>query len=152
MHPLVQYFSNVPAPVFRGRLLAFEKAFAQTQELVSREFFPTFHMFGDGTYVRYFYMPKGSAAFGKIHKHEHIGMFMHGKMLSITEHGVDILEGLQTFVVPPGTKRFVYAYEDSLYATVHKTNSRDLEEIEKDIMTNDYESVGLDVIEQEALV
>lgn len=153
MSALVQYFSNLPAPVFRGRLLEFERTMAEIHKdtLAPREFFPVYHTFGEGVYIRRFCMQKGSWAFGKVHRHEHVAMVLKGKILSVSDTGIELLQAPMLFVVPAGTKRFVYAYEDSEYTVIQHTHERDLEKIEQELMADDYESLGLEVQKQEAL-
>jgi len=103
--------------------------------------FPLEHTFADGIYVRQMTMNKDSLVVGAIHNHLHVWFLMSGHITVVTEG-----EGLE-YTAPcyvlstPGTKRVIYANEDSVFVNVHKnpTNSKDIEELEKDIVSATFE-------------
>jgi hypothetical protein len=54
-----------------------------------------------------------------------------------------------TFVSQPGTKRVVYALKDTVWTTVHVTESTDLDEIEAEIIAPSFEALtALEHIEE----
>jgi hypothetical protein len=55
-----------------------------------------------------------------------------------TEFGSLQLDAPCTFVSEAGTKRAVYALEDTIWTTIHVTNETDLEKIEDYVIAKDY--------------
>lgn len=98
------------------------------------------HTFAPGTYARQMFIPKGTLIIGKIHKHAHINIISFGEVLVLTEEqGTNHLVGPLTFTSTPLTKRLVYAIEDTLWTTIHLTNTTDLAEIEAEIILPNYD-------------
>ena len=103
--------------------------------------FPLKHTFGDGTYARQMSMNKGSWCIGKIHKQDHMWFLLEGKITVVTDgDAVDHIAPCYT-EASSGAKRVIYAWEDSIFVTIHKNpkNLRDIDEIEKYIVTETYE-------------
>ena len=100
---------------------------------------PLIHAFAPGAYGRQIFIPKETLVVGKIHKHAHLNFLMKGKVLVATEEGPKTYEAPLMMVSKAGTKRVVYTYEDTIWATVHLTNETDLEKIEEEIIAKDYE-------------
>lgn len=91
------------------------------------------HHFAPGVYGRTMIIPKGMVVVGKIHKHAHLNVITRGVIKVVTEFGEDTYTGPKTFVSKPGTKRAVYAIEETEWITIHAnpdnlTNIRELEE------------------------
>lgn len=104
---------------------------------------PLKHVFAPGgdckhVYAREILLPAGLTIVGKIHKHAHLNMLMKGRVSVFTEKGREDFTGPLTMVSQAGTKRAVYAHEDTIWVTVHLTNSTDLEEIEAEIIAKDF--------------
>jgi quercetin dioxygenase-like cupin family protein len=95
------------------------------------------HDFADQLYIRRMDMVAGSVVVGAIHNHKHVWFLLTGK-LSIYSNGK-----LEDYVAPcyvvsePGTKRLIYAHEQSIFVNVHKnpSNTENLEELEKEIVS-----------------
>lgn len=101
---------------------------------------PLTHSFAPGVYVRQIEIPAGTLVVGKIHKHEHPNFLMKGRVSVLTESGgVEELVAPLQMISPAGTKRIVYAHEDTVWTTIHVTDSTDLEEIEDHVIAKDYE-------------
>jgi len=95
------------------------------------------HTFHDGNYAREMLLPKGMLIVGKVHKHAHINIVSRGLCIVWTTEGrkeIDATIRPLTFISEPGTKRVVFALEDTYWTTLHMTNHTDLAEIEKDII------------------
>ena len=126
----------------REKIVAFEKLLDTHPEAKHGDCFPLKHDFADEMYVRTIFLPKGSLLTGKIHKHSHPNFLMTGKVEVVTEHG-----GIETLTAPiamiskAGTKRAVYAIEDSVWITVHSntTNTQDLAEIEEEVIARNFD-------------
>ena len=103
--------------------------------------FPLEHTFADGIYVRQMTMDKESLVVGAIHNHLHVWFLLSGHITVATEE-----ESLE-YVAPcyvlatPGTKRVIYANENSVFVNVHKnpTNCKDIEKLEQEIVSATFE-------------
>jgi hypothetical protein len=99
------------------------------------------HYFAPGIYAREMWMPAGYLITGKIHMTEHLNMLSQGRV-SVSNQGSSItMEAPHTFVSPVGTKRAIYAHEDSTWTTIHATDLLDPEEIEAEIIAETYEQL-----------
>ena len=107
--------------------------------------FPLIHHFAPHVYAREMHLPKGHAIVGKIHKHAHLNFLMKGRVSVSTEEGSKEITAPCIFTSYAGTKRAVYAHEDTTWITVHVTDKTDLSEIEDDIIANNF--VELDKLE-----
>lgn len=99
---------------------------------------PTRHYFADGMYCRELFRPAGCTIVGKVHKREHFYIVLSGEV-TVTGEGKppERIKAPRIIVSAPGTKRAVYAHEDSICCTVHRTDSRDVEEIERELIEPD---------------
>ncbi len=98
----------------------------------------TEHFFADGMYARALFRPAGTMIVGKLHKKQHFYIVAFGRV-SVTDGinpAIDYGPG-SVIVSNPGTQRAVFAIEDSLCITVHKTNKTDLDEIEEELIVPD---------------
>jgi|TARA_R100001463_G_scaffold52885_1_gene103783 hypothetical protein len=105
------------------------------------EIFPLKHTFTDGIYIRQMSMKKDSFVIGKIHKHNHVWFLLTG-MISVADENDTVDHIAPCYVeAPSGSKRMIYAHEDSIWVNIHAnpTNTRDLEELEELIIAKDYE-------------
>ena len=101
---------------------------------------PIRHFFMDGVYVREMTMFKDWFVIGAIHKHLHMCFLLQGHLTVANEKGV-IDHIAPCFIVStPGTKRVLYAHEDSIWYNTHKTptNTEDVIQLEKDIVCINY--------------
>jgi hypothetical protein len=100
---------------------------------------PLKHSYADGVYVREIFIPKNKVLVGKIHKHSHPNFLMKGKVTVITESGGrETLEAPLSMISPAGTKRVVWAHEDTVWITVHVTDKTDVDEIEQEVIVPSY--------------
>jgi hypothetical protein len=98
----------------------------------------TRHYFADGMYCREVARPAGTLIVGKVHKQEHFYIVMTGEV-EITSAGQtpQRVIGPRVIVSTVGTKRAVFAHTHAVCMTVHRTDSRDLEEIERELIEPD---------------
>jgi quercetin dioxygenase-like cupin family protein len=103
--------------------------------------FPLKHSFADGVYIRQMDMKKGSAVVGHIHNHEHVWFLLTGNLAVATEKTVEEYIAPCYVIAQPGSKRVIYALEDSIFVNIHKnpSNTKDIEELEKDIVSTTFE-------------
>jgi len=101
--------------------------------------FPVTHRFAPGVYLREIFMPKGSIIVGKIHKTEHFNIILTGKVSVFTVEGVEVFEAPHTFVSKAGVQKVVLMHEDCQWQTVHVTDKTEIEDIEKDVIAENYD-------------
>lgn len=118
------------------RVEEYMRAKGGSEELDMR--FPLVHRFANGVYAREIFLPKGSLVIGKIHRHGHLNVISKGHVVVGTEFGVEELSAPHTFISKPGTKRMVYALEDTIWTTFHGTESTDVEQIEGQIICKSF--------------
>ena len=97
---------------------------------------PITHKFADGIYIRQMNMKAGQIVVGATHKHLHVWFLMTGRVL-INNYGEKIEHVAPCYTISnPGSKRVIYAVEDSIFVNVHKnpTNTKDIKELEKRII------------------
>jgi hypothetical protein len=100
--------------------------------------FPLIHHWADNSYGREIFIRKGSLLVGKIHKHSHLNIISMGDVTVVTEFGLERMKAPKTFVSLPGTKRALYAHEDTIWTTVHVTDKKTVEEAEEELIAKDY--------------
>ena len=99
------------------------------------------HYFAPGVYAREMWMPAGCLITGKIHKTSHLNMLSQGRV-TVSNKGESVTyEAPYTFVSPVGTKRAIYAHEDSTWTTIHPTELETPEEIESEIIAETFEEL-----------
>lgn len=94
--------------------------------------------FAPGVYAREMWMPKDCLITGKIHKTSHLNILSQGHV-SVSNQGESIeYHAPTTFISPIGTKRAIYAHEDSVWTTIHPTDLTDSDEIEKELIAETF--------------
>jgi len=131
----------------REKVLELEKALidiADGEMIVTEhdtKVFPLKHTFADGIYVRQMSMEEGSCVIGAIHNHLHVWFLLTGCISVATEDVIEDYIAPCYVVATPGTKRVIYANEDSIFVNIHKnpSNNKNIEELEKEIVSASYE-------------
>ncbi len=96
---------------------------------------PLRHIFTPGLYVREIFIPKGTLCTTKIHKTEHPFVISAGSVAVWTkEYGIVRYAAPFTGVTKSGTRRVIYATEDTIWSTFHPTAETDLKRIEAQII------------------
>jgi quercetin dioxygenase-like cupin family protein len=145
---------GLPAEQIRAKIFALQDSLVvaiKDGEIVPYDFDANLqHHFAPGAYGRTLFFPKGTVIVGKIHKHAHLNILSQGEVVVLTESGgMERLKGPLTMVSPPGTKRAVYALEDTTWTTVHLTDETDLAKIEDHVIAPTYEDY--EMFQQKAL-
>lgn len=99
---------------------------------------PLKHMFADGCYIREIYNPAGQILLTKIHKKKHPFFLMEGEMLILTDKGIETLVAPYYGITEPGTQRIIYSKTGCKFVTVHATESTNIEDIEKEVIADNY--------------
>jgi len=97
----------------------------------------TDHYFSGGMYCRRVFRSAGTLIVGKIHKEDHLFMCASGQIMAWTENGMKTLNAGDVVESKAGTKRVTLALTDAIGITIHKTNEKDLEIIEKQLIEPD---------------
>jgi mannose-6-phosphate isomerase-like protein (cupin superfamily) len=97
----------------------------------------TNHHFADGMYCRELFRPAGTLIVGKVHKREHFYIVLSGEVTVSGDGYRERIKAPRILVSAPGTQRAVFAHEDSRCITVHRTDSRDLQAIEQELVEHD---------------
>ena len=97
----------------------------------------TDHYFSGGMYCRRVFRSAGTLIVGKIHKEDHLFMCASGQIMAWTENGMKTLNAGDVIESKAGTKRVTLALTDAIGITIHKTDEKDLEIIEKQLIEPD---------------
>ena len=106
-------------------------------DIVVTEQLPITHNFADQIYLRQMNMSKDQLVVGAFHNHKHIRFLMTGRVsIKSNEEIVEHVAPCYT-VSEPGTQRFIYAHEDSIFINIHKNpdNTTNIKELEKTIVS-----------------
>ena len=130
----------------RSKIVELENALisiADEENIVTKQdtkIFPLKHTFADGIYVRQMSMEQGSSVIGAIHNHLHVWFLLVGNISVATEGFVEEYVAPCYVVATPGTKRVIYANEDSIFVNVHKnpSNTENIQELENELVSRNY--------------
>lgn len=106
---------------------------------------PTEHLFSPGVYIRKVFIPARTYLVAKIHRHFHSNIVAQGKVLTVTEFGIETHTAYEMFNSPAGTKRALAALEDTIWCCIHTNpdNITDLAELEKFNIAASYTELGM---------
>ena len=100
---------------------------------------PLKHSFAKGMYIREVFNPAGELLVTKIHKYSHPFFLLQGEMTILGEDGEKRIKAPHYGITKAGTKRIIYAHTDCIFITVHATEEKDLNKIEDEIISKDFE-------------
>ena len=103
--------------------------------------FPLKHTFADGIYIRQMDMKADSMVVGAIHNHLHVWFLLTGRLAVVTEDTTEEFISPCYVLATPGSKRVIYAMEDSIFVNVHKnpSNIKDIKKLEDEIVSLTFE-------------
>lgn len=99
---------------------------------------PVEHHFSDGVYAREIFMHAGLVAVGKIHKTRHLNIVSQGSCSVVTPTRKFEVVAPYTFESDPGEQKVVFIHEDTVWTTIHVTDSTDLSVIEEECIAKEY--------------
>ena len=110
---------------------------------------PATHNFAEGVYVRELFIPADSWIMGKRHRYETCNILLKGKLSLYMGSGVPAktIEAPLIFNSKPGTKKFAYAHEDTIFLNIHPTSETDVDKIEQEFIISEEEFEKLDYSE-----
>ena len=97
----------------------------------------TSHYWADGMYARVLFRPADTLIVGRVHKREHLYIVASGEVTVVGNGYKERIIGPRVIVSSPGTKRAVYSHTDATCITVHRTDERDLDKIEAELVEED---------------
>jgi len=111
------------------------------KNIIHSKNFPLKHTFADGIYVRQMDMKAGSAVVGAIHNHLHVWFLLTGHLAMSTEDAIEEFIAPCYVIADPGSKRVIYAIEDSIFVNIHKNpeNIKDIKKLEAEIVSLTFE-------------
>ena len=94
------------------------------------------HRFTPGMYVRQIFIPARTILTSRIHLTEHPFVISKGDISVWTkETGTQRLKAPYSGITKPGTRRLLFAHDDTIWTTFHATDETDVEKIENIITT-----------------
>jgi hypothetical protein len=94
---------------------------------------PVRNYFAPGIYAREMTIPKDVTLTGAVHRTEHLNIVSKGRIIVSTDSGMTLLEAPSTFVSKPGTKRVGHALEETVWTTIHATDTTDLDTLVEEL-------------------
>lgn len=92
------------------------------------------HHFAPHVYGRQMNAKAGTLLIGKMHKTEHLLIFMSGICTVMTDGNIELISSPCVLKTKIGTKRVMYFHEDTKCITIHPTEKTDIDDIESDII------------------
>lgn len=138
---LQQVFSTVSGSTYHERVNSIKnmlKSGIESNDIPEGEA-PVEHYFAPNVYMRQMNAKKDTLVVSKMHRTEHLNIFLSGSVSIITENGIEHLKAPIILKSAPGTQRIGYFHEDSSWLTVHPTESTVLTEIEDQVIVPEYE-------------
>jgi len=102
----------------------------------------TKHHFAKGLYAREITIPEGVVLTGKIHKTEHLNIVAEGEVHIVAEGFSEVIKAPATLVAFPGVKKAMHAIKKTVFITVHATHITDIEELERELVTESYKEIS----------
>ena len=111
---------------------------------------PLRHFFVPGLYAREMFIPKGAVVVGKTHALDHLCVVLGDVSFYNQVDGVMRVTGCETFGSSAGTKRGIYAHEDTWLTTFHPNpnNERDLVKLEARLIAPDNGALPGEVVSE----
>lgn len=92
------------------------------------------NVIADGVLARTVLMPKGEIVVGEIHKYESINILVKGELKVWVNGEVKHLKAPYMIKSDANTRKVAYILEDTVWTSIHRVNSENLEEIEEEIL------------------
>ena len=111
------------------------------KNIIHSKNFPLKHTFADGIYIRQMDMKSDSMVVGAIHNHLHVWFLLTGHLAVATEDSIEEFLAPCYVLATPGSKRVIYATEDSIFINIHKNpdNIKDINKLESEIVSKTFE-------------
>ena len=142
--PTASYPVDYTKEQFRKGVMKVQKMMLDNENRIKdiHSYNPVKNVFTDGQLVREIFNPAGELLVTAIHKISHPYFLLKGEMSIMTEEGEERIVAPHYGITKAGTKRIIYAHTDCIFVTVHATNETDLNKIEEEIVSKDFEDKG----------
>ena len=110
----------------------------------------TEHYFCGGVYARQLFIPAGTILTGEMHSEDNLNIMLYGDIEVATDEGVRRINEPCIIKSKAGVKRAGYTYKDTVWITLHATESESIEEIKRKFIV-DREEVNSFLEEQDKL-
>lgn len=121
--------------LYREKIEALQKAVLELPQAMPE----LEHFFAHKIYARKGIIKKGTILIGAIKKYSHINIIVYGDSSVFTEYGEIRIQGHNVLVSQGGTKRIIYAHEDTLWITIISANETEPEKIEEEVLCKTYD-------------
>lgn len=118
---------------YRTKVVELEKALKELPQIAPE----MHHHFCQGIYAREMRVPAGTVLTGAIHKRDCINFIMAGTVEVRSQDGAARYTAPHIFVSPPHTKRAMYVIDDLIWVTVHASDLRCIEALERELAVYD---------------
>lgn len=115
---------------------------AALMEHGQRESPPVKHTLCNGMYMRELFIPAGTLVAGRVHTSECLNICSSGDIEIVTEHGLIRVGAGYTAVSPAYSQKLGYAYADTVWVNVFRTDLTDLGQLERALFLTDDEMVA----------
>jgi quercetin dioxygenase-like cupin family protein len=141
--PLVAEFAPVVPGLSEVALPSQQQMYQIEEELkkLPQADFSLINRFADGLYARQVTIKKGCLLTSKIHLKEHFAFILTGEIDVWTDQDFQRIKAPCILTTKPGTKRVLYAREETVWITVHATTATDVESAERELVSNDPEMI-----------
>ena len=95
---------------------------------------PLLHDFAPGIYTRRILMPAGSFVIGATHRTEHLNMALSGSAYVMMDGEITFVKAPAVIKSGAGQKKCFRIVEEMIWATIHPTETTDLDELEKELI------------------
>lgn len=115
----------------------------ETLKQLPTAYTPSNHIFTQGLYTRETFLPQGTSAIGKRHRHSTLNILTKGTMTVALDDDINhsvTLEAPCAFESKAGAKKLVHCHTDCIILNVHRTDSTDLEILENELTVEDIEA------------
>lgn len=93
------------------------------------------HAFTPGLYIRTCRIPAGALLTSMMHRTEHPFVITEGRIRVISEHEPSVTyQAPHHGITKPGTRRMLFAEEETVWTTYHVTDETDVEKIGEQIL------------------
>jgi hypothetical protein len=103
---------------------------------------PVKHTLCNGMYMRELFIPAGTVLAGKVHRVACLNVCSAGDIEIATEHGLMRVAAGFTAVSEPFTQKLGYAYADTVWINVFRTDLTDIAAIEREVFMSDDEMIA----------
>jgi hypothetical protein len=101
------------------------------------------HTFCNGMYMRELFIPKGMVLMGKIHKVPCLNICSSGDIEVATERGMVRAGAGYTVVSPAFSQKLGYAYADTVWVNVFRTDLTEIDAVERELFLSDADMVAM---------